>query len=148
MQKTKREQEIGVLGLIVNDKGEFLITLRHEPELPEAHLKWQIPGGGIEFGEKPLETLKREMEEEVGVKVKVLDSPPIVDSCIWKYQGKEVQVILICYLCKIKSGKIKLDGEETVDYRWIKPEEIKSLDYLPLTDDFILTGKRYLDKKN
>jgi len=53
-----------VYGIVFNDKGEILICRS------SATAKWQIPGGSPEKGERPEETLERELLEEVDVKVK------------------------------------------------------------------------------
>lgn len=68
---------VGVLGLPVNKKQEVLLTRRHAPENVAFHHKWQIAGGEMEFGEKPEETLKREIWEELRVKPKILHPLPI-----------------------------------------------------------------------
>ena len=51
--------------LIFNDKGEILL-LKH---LFRAGSGWGLPGGFIELGEQPLEALKRELREEIGLEV-------------------------------------------------------------------------------
>lgn len=72
---------------------------------------YDFPGGGIDLGETLEEALKREVWEETGVKVKILDliaceydffKLPHEDSC--------VQSILIYYLCKKIGGKISTDN--------------------------------------
>lgn len=142
----KKKQVVGVLGLLINEKNEFLITLRSEPKEPKAHLGWQIPGGAIEFGERPITALRRELKEEINVEVEIVSLLPLIGSSMWRNSQEETQVILLCYLCKRKRGKIKVDGQETLDYRWIKPADVKKLKYLPLTDDFILAAQAYLDR--
>ncbi|MFA6047828.1 MAG: NUDIX hydrolase [Parcubacteria group bacterium] len=72
---------------------------------------YDFPGGGIDLGETLEEALKREVWEETGVKVKILDlitceydffKLPHEDGC--------VQSILIYYLCKKIGGKISMDN--------------------------------------
>lgn len=46
-------------GVVVKDGRIFLV---HEPEG-----WWGLPGGGMEYGESPADTLKREIYEELGV---------------------------------------------------------------------------------
>ncbi|KKR75985.1 MAG: ADP-ribose pyrophosphatase [Candidatus Levybacteria bacterium GW2011_GWA2_40_8] len=135
------------MGLIVSDKKEVLITLRNEPEQKRAHRKWQIPGGGVEFGEKPINALKREMKEELGVEIEALTLIPYVNSSIWKTKKKIKQVFLLCFLCRIKSGKIKLDGVENTDYRWIYPKEISKLLLMPLARDYILAAEKEMKRR-
>jgi 8-oxo-dGTP pyrophosphatase MutT (NUDIX family) len=53
-----------VHGLCLNDKGEVLIC--REP----GEKSWKLPGGRPEKGETPIETLRRELMEEVNVSLK------------------------------------------------------------------------------
>lgn len=58
---------------------KFLMTKRvHlDPEDYQAyHNAWQLPGGGVEFGEKPEETLHREIKEEIGAEIKIITLLP------------------------------------------------------------------------
>ncbi len=53
-----------VYGIVFNKKGEILVAREKSTE------KWQIPGGKPEKGESIENSLRRELEEEVDVKVK------------------------------------------------------------------------------
>ncbi len=61
---------VGVGALILNDKGEFLLTLRGQKAKNERG-KWEIPGGQVEFGETFSKAIKREVKEELNVEVEV-----------------------------------------------------------------------------
>jgi len=142
----RHKQVIGVLGLLTDGRGKVLITLRNEPELPEVHHKWQIPGGGVEFGEEPLVALHREMKEELGVEIEIIALIPYVGSSVWNHPYGKEHAILFCYLCKAKKDQIiKLDSESS-EARWVFPHEINTLSRLPLTDDFVLAARPLLHK--
>ncbi|MFH0856281.1 MAG: hypothetical protein V1860_00085 [bacterium] len=42
MQQTK--MKLVILGLIENEKNEVLLSQRYDLKVPEAHLKWDLPG--------------------------------------------------------------------------------------------------------
>ena len=132
----KQKQIVVGLGLLVNDKNQVLISLRNDPGSNGEDDKWEIPGGGVEFGETIKQTVTREMKEELGVDISFLDYPPIVRSHVWKYPDIHVQVILIGYICKT-TGTPRPANEEVADVRWVAADEIDSLDYLPLCDVFV-----------
>lgn len=118
-----------VVGVITNDKGEVLLCKRHEPEFPSAHGKWEFPGGGIEFGEDPIEAVKREVLEEAGVAVEIVRMLPKIISDYQEYDSENsVHVIIISYECKIISGTPTANLDEEVDeIQFFKPEDIKTL---------------------
>ncbi len=62
----KEHRHLGVYGLIVKDNKILLIKKVSGPY--DGLL--DLPGGSLEFGERPMETLKRELEEETGIIVK------------------------------------------------------------------------------
>lgn len=51
---------ISLKAYIENDKGEVLVAKE------QGRTQWDMPGGGLEFGEDIKATLSREIEEEVG----------------------------------------------------------------------------------
>lgn len=59
----RRPMTLGARAIVVNDKNEvMLVKHRYEPG-------WQLPGGGVEHGESPIEALRRELVEEAGIQM-------------------------------------------------------------------------------
>jgi len=134
----------GALGLAINKQGQFLITLRNEPRHPQTHRKWQVTGGGINFGESPEQALIREVQEELSVTPKILFPYPIAKTWVWQLSNGNFHVLLLCYLIDIGIQVPKVDGKENLAFRWIKPDELSNLEYLPLTDDFIFEAQKLI----
>ncbi|MEI6627510.1 MAG: NUDIX hydrolase, partial [bacterium] len=60
---------ISIKALILDNKKRFLLTL-------ENNGLWELPGGGLDFYEKPLECLIREIKEETGLKITKINKQP------------------------------------------------------------------------
>jgi ADP-ribose pyrophosphatase YjhB (NUDIX family) len=60
----------------------------------------KLPGGGLEFGEGPLDCVKREFREELGIDVEVIRLVHTSESFIQSAFRKEDQVIAIHYLVR------------------------------------------------
>jgi ADP-ribose pyrophosphatase YjhB (NUDIX family) len=59
---------VAAYGLVLNDRR--IVLCRISDELPEHSGKWTLPGGGIEFGEHPVDAMVREVREETGLVVR------------------------------------------------------------------------------
>lgn len=134
MRKTSK---LIVLGIVENDNGEILISQRFEEELPEVHLKWDLPGGKNEFGESLEETLKREIFEETGLNVNVLNLLPKTISKAWEYVDRRQHTIVLCYRCKLIDGKLHLNDKEINDLKWISINDVDKFDFMSTSKKFI-----------
>ena len=83
-------------------------------------LMWEFPGGKIERGETPEECLKREIIEELGIKIITKAKlPPSAHSY------PEFVITLQPYICSIKSGEIVLREHSAM--AWLPPWKLRSL---------------------
>lgn len=106
----KKFKHIGVYGLIINNDEIVLIKKNGGPY----NGKLDLPGGTIVFGEKPENTLVRELNEEVGIEVieyELFDSNSIVFE--WEHKGEleSGHHIGIFYKVIKYNGKIKTEIE-------------------------------------
>jgi len=106
--------KIGV-GLIVNESGQLLIALR--PENAMLGGLWEFPGGKNEKGESLEETVIRELREELGAKVRVLDKYMQL-----KHAYSHFKITLHAYWCTIISGKPVPRSSERL--KWVSLDEI------------------------
>lgn len=143
----KKKQIIGVLGLLVNNKGRVLITRRNDSVDSQMNGLWQVPGGALEFGEKPVETMHRELKEELGVSdIEVLTLLPFVGSDVRKNKHGGYHIILMCYLGNMKHEQPIFLNEEASEYRWINSKEINTIPHMPFVDNFVKAAKQYIEQ--
>lgn len=111
-----------VAEIIVRHKdGSFLAMQR---DFSKKHYGgfWEISAGGaVKKGETTLEGAVRELFEETGLVCKSLEK-------IYRICGKKYPCIYFGYICTVDCDKnrIKLQEGETVDYKWVKSEDIIS----------------------
>lgn len=134
----REKQLVVIIALIKNPEGKILLQKRNDPSYPLAHGKWEFPGGGVDFGEKPEDALIRECEEEIGCGVEIIRLLPLVWSAVWRNSNaKAVQVIIICYECRIKNGTPSPANSEVEETLWVRREEISEYDVLPGIKEFV-----------
>lgn len=107
----------------VNKSGETIIfaTQRGYGEFKGG---WEFPGGKIEAGETPQEALKREIKEELETEITVGE---LIDTVEYDYPNFHLS--MDCFWCEIVSGDLVL--KEHKDAKWLKKEELDSVEWLP-----------------
>lgn len=114
----------GIGAIIVNDDGEFLLMKRGKKAKNERG-KWEFPGGGIEFGDTMHDTIKKEMHEELGIEIEIIDHLPPIDHII--HEEKQ-HWLTSCVIAKIKNGVPKImEPEKCDELGWFTLEEIEKM---------------------
>lgn len=92
-------------------------------------LKWDFPGGGYEQGEDVMDSLKREVMEEVGLTL-LSHQPIFIGNQIGAKDGlyKGDNVFAVCHLSTSWQGKVRI-SDEHIEYRWVTPTELLDYDY-------------------
>jgi len=115
---------IAVKAFIV--KNNAVLMIQRSKEARDGFEEWEFPGGRMEFGEIPENALIREVKEEAGVSIEILQ--PISTWTIVR-NGME-QTVGITYLCKTNCDKIILSNEH-IEYKWVQINDLMSFSGLP-----------------
>jgi len=111
-----------VAGIIKNEKGEILCTLRDQGKYDYVSFKWEFPGGKVEEGETQQETLTRELQEELEIEVKIGDFFYQVE-----HDYPDFHLSMALYECDLISKEMKMNVHKSI--KWLKPEDIMTLDW-------------------
>ena len=106
---------------VFNKDGKFL-TMRRTKTAPSNPLKWDLPGGDIEFGEDPKESIIREIKEEAGFTVKNL-IPFDVEAHV---DLKGEYWVTVVYRVFVLKGKLSISWEHDL-YKWVTLDEFLKL---------------------
>ena len=120
-------KKIEVVAAIIQREGAYFATQRGYGEFEGM---WEFPGGTIEPGERRAVALQREIQEELGVDIAIENL-----LCTTEYDYPSFHLTMHCYLCSIASGEIELREHKSA--RWLRPEELGSVEWLPADKDVI-----------
>jgi 8-oxo-dGTP diphosphatase len=118
---------VGVGGVVIESGKALLIRRGSEPLLGE----WSIPGGTLELGETLEEGVARELLEETGLEVKVLELIEVFDRIYVEStaggdgprKGPRFHYVIVDYLCERVGGEA-VAGSDVTDVAFAGEEEL------------------------
>ncbi|MCB0209041.1 MAG: NUDIX hydrolase [Anaerolineae bacterium] len=138
---------VGVMGAIFNNSGQVLLVEHvFRPQQP-----WGLPGGWVERGEDPAQTIQRELQEELNLAIavrKLLFCEPQGDESL----SSTPLGLAIVFYCRLidEQSTISLDNAhsayEVLSYEWMYPHRIE-IDLSPQQRKAIYMGQIEFDKE-
>lgn len=114
-----------VVGGIIR-KGDKMLIAQRLPTSKNA-LKWEFPGGEIKLGEDPRNALEREIDEELGIKIKVGDVYEVVSHTYDFGKNKKIHILIMYFLADYVKGEPK--KIQVNDFRWVTKQELNQFDF-------------------
>ena len=124
---------VGVGGVVIHE-GRALLIRRGSPPLQG---EWSIPGGMLEVGETIEQGVMRELAEETGLAVAVVDlievferifpGPPSGDGAPSDPARPQFHFVILDYLCEMRGGTLAA-GTDAVDLAWAREEDLAEFD--------------------
>jgi 8-oxo-dGTP pyrophosphatase MutT (NUDIX family) len=110
-----RAVTLGAQAIIRNEKGDILLVLHgYKPG-------WGFPGGGVEPGEHAVQSLIRELDEEVGV---IPEAPPQLFGIYSNFERFPGDHICLYTVSAYKRPRIPAPNREIVDQRFFSPDAL------------------------
>jgi 8-oxo-dGTP diphosphatase len=127
---------VGVGGVVI-DAGRALLVRRASPPLED---QWSIPGGALELGETLAQGVARELEEETGLEVNVLDLIEVferIDPALPGENGSSggasrprYHYVILDYLCETRGGRL-CAGSDARELAWAREDELEKFNLTP-----------------
>ncbi len=123
--KAKNETSAG--GIIYKKEGENILWLITQHS---AHKGWVFPKGLVgddDKNESPEQAALREVEEEGGVKAKIVNHQPVETHYTYKWESFLVKKTVFYYLMEYVSGDPADHDWEMMDAKFVTEEEVKKI---------------------
>ena len=133
MKPGKTGYRPGVGIMLLNSANEVFIAHRIDMPLMPA---WQMPQGGIDPGETPLQAARRELKEEIGTdKAEILgesrmwltyDVPPELSAGLWsgRYRGQRQKWFAMRFTGSGADIDLATEHPEFDAWKWMAPERL------------------------
>jgi ADP-ribose pyrophosphatase YjhB (NUDIX family) len=111
------------VGCVLVRDGKALVTVRGiEPEKG----RYDVPGGFLEAGEHPVDGLRREAREELGVEIDGAEGP--VQMAVHRYGENGDYVLALGFTASIAEGD-PVPTDDVADVAWVSLAELDGLDF-------------------
>ena|SRR3989338_7259765 len=107
--------------VLVEKNGEFLLLKRSMDDVDDPE-HWDLPGGGIEFNEQPLDAAIREAKEEAGIGIKITQ---LLTVWAQETEHNHWSIELLAYGIH-QHGDIQLSHEHSA-HQWVSKEALLSI---------------------
>jgi 8-oxo-dGTP diphosphatase len=122
----RKRQRIAVYGLCRDDQGRLLLA-RASPSIT-LQGRWFLPGGGVEHGENPTDSLTREIEEEAGLSVSPGPLVDVLSDVRTIPDGTSLHTVRLIFRVDAWTGTLRPEANGTTDaVGWFTPAEIRDL---------------------
>jgi putative (di)nucleoside polyphosphate hydrolase len=124
------------VGIMLFNRDGLVFVARRIDMVSEA---WQMPQGGIDPGEAPVDAAFREMGEEIGTRAAEVmaeaedwldyDLPPDLIGKLWRgrYRGQRQKWFALRYLGTDDDIDIETEKPEFGEWKWVEPLELPGL---------------------
>lgn len=112
----------GARGIVFNENNEVAVFFK------KLKKEYKLPGGGIEDGESPKDSFKRECEEELGVKIDIVDFLGTIEEVQSQTNFKQISYVFVAKVIeKTKQNLTQMEKDEGATSLWVNIDEALNL---------------------
>jgi 8-oxo-dGTP diphosphatase len=115
---------------LIDPDGRVLIAQR--PEGKAMAGLWEFPGGKVEAGERPEESLIRELKEELGI---VVNEECLAPLTFASHRYPVFQLLMPLYVCRRWEGIVA--AREGQKLKWVRPNDLRNYSMPPADEPLI-----------
>jgi 8-oxo-dGTP diphosphatase len=115
---------------LIDPDGRVLIAQR--PQGKSMAGLWEFPGGKVEAGERPEESLIRELREELGIAVKEECLAPLTFA---SHLYPDFYLLMPLYVCRRWEGIVEAREQQAL--KWVRPNELRNHPMPPADEPLI-----------
>jgi 8-oxo-dGTP diphosphatase len=115
---------------LIDADGRVLLARRPEGK-PMAGL-WEFPGGKVEAGERPEDTLIRELAEELGITVR---EPCLAPLTFASHGYPDFHLLMPLYVCRRWEGMVA--PKEGQALTWVRPNKLRDYPMPPADEPLV-----------
>ena len=132
---------VGVGAVVVKDSDVLVVQRGSQP----GYGQWSIPGGAVELGETVREAAAREVAEECGIEIDIIDVIEILDRAMRDKDGRvRYHYVLIDFVARYRSGELHA-GSDILAARWVPIAELAGVGLPAITLAVMHKGIERLD---
>ncbi len=99
---------VGVAAVVIEQERVVLVRRGQPP----AYGEWSLPGGAVELGETLQEAVEREVREEIGLQVQVMEPVAVLDRIFLDTEGQvQYHYVLMDFLCRKTGGRMHASSD-------------------------------------
>ena len=133
MKKLPMRQGVGII--VLNQHNMVFVGKRKDNPVD----KWQMPQGGVDDGESLSDAMKRELQEETGIKnIKILKEldywleynlPKDLLGIIWKgkFRGQKQKWFITRFLGDESEIDLNTQKPEFIEWKWLKIDDLPNV---------------------
>jgi 8-oxo-dGTP diphosphatase len=115
---------------LIDPDGRVLLAQR--PEGKSMAGLWEFPGGKVEAGERPEDTLIRELREELGIAVREECLAPLTFA---SHSYPDFHLLMPLYVCRRWEGTVR--AQEAQALTWVRPNRLRDYKMPPADEPLV-----------